>query len=239
MGLCLLHSDLEAFQVNVPQGPLANDTVGEHPVGLLVVAGVMLDGDAPARMGLDSLSDRSSDLSADEGILGIILEVAAAQRQTVDIQSRSQPQMNPKTLHFFTNHVATLAAEIQIPALGQGRTNGHGGTVLMEHLTLSVGLLLSHSSQTSGHVIVQKLGKPGRQGHLQGIDPVLILAVILIQAQSCRAVGHDQHRHSLILKETGGLAGSAYYPHTCIAHKALAALVLETAQTDVGQLLIR
>ena len=238
MGLGLLHGDLEPFQVYIPQGPLPHNAVGEHPVGLLVVAGVVLDGDAPAGMCLDALGDGGSDLAADKGVFRIVLEIPAAQGQAVDIQSGGQPQVDAETLHLLADHISAPAAELQVPALGQGGADGHGGAVLVEHLPLPVGLLLSHGAQTGSHVVVQEFGESRGQGHLQRIDPVLVLAVVLVQAQPSGTVRHDQHRQTLVLKEAGSLAGSAHDPHACVAHKALAALILEPAQADVGQLFV-
>ena len=99
MGLALLDGNLKALEIDVPQGPLADVGVGEHAVGLLVVAAEVLDGGAAARMALHTLGDGSRHLAGDEGVLGVVFKVPAAQGAAVDVQRGGQPQVHPKALH--------------------------------------------------------------------------------------------------------------------------------------------
>ena len=85
MGLALLDGNLKALQIDIPQRPLADNGVGQHPVGLLIVAAEVLDRSASARMLLHSLGQSSCHPAADKRILRVILKITATERTAVDI----------------------------------------------------------------------------------------------------------------------------------------------------------
>ncbi len=106
MRLRFLDTDLKAFQVDLTQRPLSHVTVGEVAVGLLIVAGIVLDGRRTALMHLHAVRDIRSNAAGKERILGIILKVTSAQWRTVDIHSRRQPQMGAEHLHLTPYQIA-------------------------------------------------------------------------------------------------------------------------------------
>ena len=100
--------NLKSLQVNFPKRTFREDRIARHTVVFLIVAGKMFDRGSDARNRLHALRDRRRHGSGDQGIFGIIFEVSAAERISVDIHARSQPERHPEVNRFMANRLADL-----------------------------------------------------------------------------------------------------------------------------------
>ena len=101
-GIGLLHGDLEALEVHFTQGTCVHAAVVLHTVHFLVVGGEVLDGNAHA-VALDTLYISGAHLAGQEGILGEIFEVTAAEGIAVQVLTGGQENIGAVFLHFFTH----------------------------------------------------------------------------------------------------------------------------------------
>ena len=76
VGAALLNRDLEALQVNFTQSPLGNHSLHAVTVGLLIIAGKMLDGSGHIVF-VHAPKLRRRHLAGQQRILGEVLEVSA------------------------------------------------------------------------------------------------------------------------------------------------------------------
>ena len=121
----LLHADLEGLEVDFPQRPLGQAGVALPAVGLLVVAGEVLQGRGHAHA-LDAPDHGCSQLARQQRILGVILEVAAAQGAAVDVDGGGQPHAEAVLTHLLRARAAHLEHDLLIPGAGQQRRAGEG-----------------------------------------------------------------------------------------------------------------
>ena len=85
-GLGLLYGDLKGGEVDLTKRPLVRVGGGAHTAVLLVVGGEVLDGGTHI-FGLDTLDIGGGHFTGEIRILGEILEVSAAQRAALDVDS--------------------------------------------------------------------------------------------------------------------------------------------------------
>jgi hypothetical protein len=82
-------SDLEAAQVDLAQRPLADLHVDDVAVPFVVVGDEVLEGRADA-LRLDPARHRGRHPAADQWILRVVLEVAAAERVAMQVERRRE-----------------------------------------------------------------------------------------------------------------------------------------------------
>ena len=86
MRICFGDRILEGLQIDLTSGLLIGPNADTIASGFLIVQSKMLQIDVNA-FGLDALDFSGTDLAANEGILGVILEVAAGVRRAVDVDT--------------------------------------------------------------------------------------------------------------------------------------------------------
>ena len=91
----------------------------------------MLGGDAHAGGLLHPQGHGGGGEARHQGILGIILEVPAAEGIPVDIHARSQPEGDAELFHLPPHQAAHILHQPQVPALGQQGGDGNGGGILI------------------------------------------------------------------------------------------------------------
>jgi hypothetical protein len=88
-GVGLGDGDLEPGQVELAQGALVDDRVEPHPVVLLVVRREVLEA-RPDSLRLDAARQGRGAPAREQGVLREVLEVPAARRVALDVQSGPQ-----------------------------------------------------------------------------------------------------------------------------------------------------
>ncbi len=126
LGSALFDSDLKAGGVQLPECPLIHHGIIGHAAKLLAVCRKVLGA------GGDPLALNPSDISrchlaGQIRILGEILEVAAAERTSLDVQARSQDDIDIHGHRFLSQCLSDLFAQRLIPAVGHGSRCGEAG----------------------------------------------------------------------------------------------------------------
>ena len=158
----------------------------------------MLDGHSTATVCLHSVCDCGSSFSADQGILGEIFKVSSAKGHTVDIHSRSKPDMNTKSLHLLCDDVTACLTYFFAPALCKSGSDRYCSAILVVYLTVSFLYLLIKSEHLQNIIRKQSLY------HIKGavvnrICAALVNSVFRIKSQARRSVCHNNNGDSLIL----------------------------------------
>ena len=188
----LAYADLEGAQVEVAQGSGADPAVGVEAVGLLVVAGQVLDGHSPPRVGLDPVGDGGGDASGQQRVLGEVLEVASAQDGAVQVEGGGEPEVDAEALHLGSDDVSETLGECRVPGLGERGADGDGGGVLLADLGGFAGFGGVCDAEGLASGVVHELEEGGGQaGVSQGEGALGVDAVGGGQAQAGGAVGHD------------------------------------------------
>ena len=146
----------------------------------------MLDGNVEALLLLNTTGDGSGHQAGQPGILGEVLEVAAAKRIAVDVDGRCQPVGAAVFLHFPVNSSTHLVHQLRVPGLCQSVCHGERGGILVDD-----GILL----RIAGHKLLDKAGEGLEDGQSQinGLDLTLCVnGTALLDAKTGRAVtqGH-------------------------------------------------
>ena len=117
------HGSLEGRQVDLAPGALVDGDVDLHAVGLLVVEREVLDraADPPA---LHALDERHGDLGRQVGVLGVALEVPAAERVAVDVHGGRQQHAGTLGPGLVAEQAADAADQRAVPRRRQGGTAG-------------------------------------------------------------------------------------------------------------------
>src|SRR5699024_8347687 len=66
-----------------------------------------------------------------QGILGIIFKISSAERISVYVHTRSQPESHAEFFHLSSDHLSNLFQKIHIPALRQKGSHRNSRTVLI------------------------------------------------------------------------------------------------------------
>ena len=129
--LAALDSNLKSLQINFAKSPLRNHTVGVVAVGFLVVCCKVLESNSASRYRLNTLTFGSGGHTGNQRILGIILEVASAERIPVDVHARCQPNVNACICHVISDGLTHVISNIRIPGLRNVLPHRIGGAVLI------------------------------------------------------------------------------------------------------------
>ena len=124
-GIGLFDGNLEGFEVDLAQGPLAQAGVGLKAVGLLVVAGKVL-GTGADLAGLDASDKGSGHFAGQKGIFGVVFEIPPAEGTAVDIHGGRQPDTDVVFFDFHAACAADFLHEFLIPGAGQEGGTGKG-----------------------------------------------------------------------------------------------------------------
>ena len=118
-------ADLEGFEVELTEGADGDLGVGILPVLFFVVAGKMLERAADA-LALGTLDEGGGEHAGEEGILGEVLEVAAAEGRAVEVDGRPEPEADAIFTDFLADGLADLLEETHVPGAGEEGSGGEG-----------------------------------------------------------------------------------------------------------------
>ena len=168
-GFRLLDGNLEALQVDLAQGTLRDMGVGIHAVRLLVVGGEVLDARANVVL-LHTFDIGRSGLTSHHGVLGVVLEVSAAQGVTHDVEGRGQQHVGTILLHLFTDGLTNLLNQLLVPGRSQQRTDGEVGAIVGGGVAFTFGVDAQSGRSVSQHhgrdtQRVERIGGTGSTRH--------------------------------------------------------------------------
>ena len=138
-GVGLIDGDLEWLEIDLADGTGGDDSIVARTVGLLVVEGEMLHRGADT-VGLYATHVGCRDLTGYEGILGVILEVAAIERIAMDVLGRSEEHVGAILEHFVAHGTTYLLDELLVPGAGQQGADGEVGAVVGLVVTFACGV---------------------------------------------------------------------------------------------------
>ena len=127
-GVGLLHHDLEALERHFAKSPGVDPGVVLHAVGLLVVGRIVLGADTNS-VALDAADIGRRHLAGQKRILREILEVAAAERVAVQVETRCKKYVCSVLLDFLAHSGSELFHQRCIPSRGQDRTYRESGGI--------------------------------------------------------------------------------------------------------------
>ena len=131
-GTAVTDGAFEGTQVDLTQGPLREVARRLVALELLVVGAEVFDGRIVAGTGCDTLADRCGDGPRHHRVFTVIFEVAAAQRVTVDVHARRQPEGDTVLGHLGRDRGAECLREVDVPGLGHSRSHRERGGVLVQ-----------------------------------------------------------------------------------------------------------
>ena len=137
--LALTDGYLEAAEVDFAGSTLADTLVDAGAVGLLRVHGEVLGADADTLL-LYALDIGGGNLSREQRVFGIILEVAAAERVAVQVHARAEDDVAAVFLRLIADGLSHLAYQLGVPRRGQTGADGEGGGVVGLVRTLTGGI---------------------------------------------------------------------------------------------------
>ena len=159
----------------------------------------MFDCRSAAGVLLHSAGDSCRKVSGKERILGIVFIVSSAADIPMDIECRSQPEMDAKAFHFITDKVAALFGKPKVPALRQCCADRNRAAVLF--MDLAFGL------SVPGKVFHKECGGCRHQFHdtlrhiaAYPVYSALVAGILPTQAKTCRSVCHNKSRDSFLLQ---------------------------------------
>ena len=129
--LCIFGCDFKTFQIDLTQCTLGQDGIGAHTVILLIVACEVFDRGSAARYLLYTECHGSRHHTGKQRILGIVFKVSSAERISVDVHTRCQPQCYVEQFHLMADHFADSLDQFYIPALCQKCSDRNCGTELI------------------------------------------------------------------------------------------------------------
>ena len=135
----LLDGDLEAFEIELPEGALRYAGIVAHAVGLLIVDREVLDRGAHA-VALHAAHVCGGYLARYERIFRVVLEVAAAQRVAVQVQGRCQQHVGAVFEHLLADSLTYALDQLRVPCRRQKRTYGEVGAVVCRLVVLARGV---------------------------------------------------------------------------------------------------
>lgn len=106
--------DLEVFQVKFAGSTLAYTDIIPQTGGLLIVEGIVLDGCTYA-LALYTIDIGCSNVTGENGILTVILEVTASERITVQTDTRSQQHVCTILQDFIANGRTDFLYKLCVP----------------------------------------------------------------------------------------------------------------------------
>ena len=105
-------------------------------VGLLVVYGIVLERGAYA-VGLDALDKGCCHLAGEQGVFGVVLKVAPAQRVAVQVHARGKDQVEPVLVCLVADGLAHLLHQLCVPCTCQGGADGESCVIIAAAFALA------------------------------------------------------------------------------------------------------
>ena len=143
LGLCLFHHDLEAGQIQLPQGALIEHRVAGHAAQLLTVDRKVFGAGRDAVF-LDAAHIGGGHPAREDGVFREILEVTAAEGAALDIQAGTEQDSHFLCGGFLAQCLADGFAQLLIPAArsgGRGRKAGCRNAGVEAQMVGGTGLL--------------------------------------------------------------------------------------------------
>ena len=137
---------------------------------------------------LYSLCKSCRELTADQRIFREILKVSSAKNIPVNIQRRSQPQIDTENVHLAADYVSAHFGKCGIPALGNCRCDRDRGTVLF--FERSAGFWFRLSADDFFKSTRQHIDHGFRQRQSYRMLALFIFVITLRNSYTCRSVGH-------------------------------------------------
>ena len=128
---CFFDCKLESLQINLTSRSLTDVCIRVHSVIFLIIQCEMFDSCANSGMLLYAQCICCRTFPCNKRILGIIFEVTSAQRISVNIHPRCQPQCHTEFFHLFPDNISAFFDCIHIPCLGKQCGNRDCSTVLI------------------------------------------------------------------------------------------------------------
>ena len=173
--LCIFDCDFKAFQIDLTQCTLGQNGIGAHTVILLIVACEVFDRGSAARYLLYTERHSSRHHTGKQRILGIIFKVSSAERISVDVHARCQPQCYVEQLHLMADHLADSLDQFYIPALCQKCSNRNCGTELI----IGCSAFFLRFAEESAFQCRQEIAR---------YDLSVVYLVFSLQTKTCRSV---------------------------------------------------
>lgn len=144
---------LEGRQVQLAQRARGDDAVDGEPLGLGVVADEVLDGGTDSAV-LDSVDVAAAHRAGEVRVLGVALEVPAAERRAVQVHGGREEDVDALAAGFLREEAAGPPGERGVPGCGEGGRRGQGDRRVLRGP--------AHAAHPDGAV-----------GHDQGLQPDL------------------------------------------------------------------
>ena len=128
-GVALADGNLEATEVELTGGTLRDALVDTGTIRLLRVDGEVLGRDA-CSLALHALDIGGGNLSCEEGILGVILEVTSAEGIAVEVHTWAENHVAAVFLGLVADGFTNLAHELGVPCGSETGADGEGGGVV-------------------------------------------------------------------------------------------------------------
>ena len=141
-GSSLAHGNLESFQVDFAEGTLRHHLVDTHAVGLLRVAGEVLDGGTHP-LTLNASHVGGGNLARHYRVFGIVFEVTPAERRAVDVHAWGEQHVAAVLQHLVADAASHLLNELCVPCAGKGCAHGEARA--------EVGVLVVVAARTDSH----------------------------------------------------------------------------------------
>ena len=172
-------------------------------------------------MGLDALRNGSSHHSADKRILGEVLEIPSAQNASVNVERRSEPQIDSEFSHLRADNVAAHTHKIHVETLSERRRDRDRRSILFEDLRS-----LLRRACSDHKALCQFRHQLYHAFRDRRADRMLAFPVYIVfcgYSHACRSVSHRDPAYSPVFIESAALACSArnrragVTDHTCDA----------------------
>ncbi len=124
-GVGVRDDGFEGGQVQLAQRARGDDAVDGEPLGLGVVADEVLDGGADAAV-LDAVHVAGADGAGEVRVLGVALEVPAAERGAVQVDGGGQQDVDALAAGLLGEEAAGAAGERGVPGGGERGRGGQG-----------------------------------------------------------------------------------------------------------------
>ncbi len=143
---------LERRQVDLAQRPRVDVGADLHPVGLLVVGREVLHRRADA-LRLQPRDVRGAEDAAEQGVLGDVLEVAAAQRRPLDVDAGAEHHVHAEGARLAADGGADARGDLRVPAAADRdrRREAGGGQRRVQAQVVEAAGLPAHPVRAVGH----------------------------------------------------------------------------------------
>ena len=126
--ITLTDGNLKASEIDLAGGPLGESFVDTGTVCLLRVHGEVLGRDTHIFF-LHTVDIGGGNLTCQEGVFAVILEVSSTERVTVQVHARAEDHIAAVFLGLVADGLSYLSHEFGVPRGGETRADGEGGGI--------------------------------------------------------------------------------------------------------------